>query len=87
MWTLCTVYFAKHVGIVVGVKWLGCMLQIVPTLCIVKCVNIVQIVLTLCMMKHEDIVQSSNGCDLEQVTLSTLGRTLTDSHSPAALNI
>ena len=29
----------------------------------------------------------SNACDLEQVTLSTLGRTLTDSHSPPALNI
>ena len=75
-----------------------CILSNMWTLYIVKYVDIVycqicgqldivQIVLTSCMIKHVDIVQSSNGCDLEQVTLSTLGRTLTDSHSPAALNI
>ena len=74
MWTL---YIVKCVIIV----------QIVVTLCTIKHVDIVQIVLTLCMIQHVDIVQRSNDCELEQVTLSTLGRTLTDSHSPAALNI
>ena len=45
-----------------------------------------------CVCGHEETVcvwtcAVSNACDLEQVTLSTLGRTLTDRHSPAALNI
>ena len=95
---MLTLYIVHYEDIVYCQICGHCILSNMWTLYIVKYVDIVycqicgqldsvQIVLTLCTIKHVDIVQSSNGCDLEQVTLSTLGRTLTDSHSPAALNI
>ena len=90
LWIVWTLYIVQHVEIVYcQICGQLDIMQIVLTSCMIKHVDIAQIVLTLCTstIKHVDIVQSSNGCDLEQVTLSTLGRTLTDSHSPADLNI